>query len=100
MKRLLAVLCFVALTAAFACPARADGCYVCAGGGYVRYRGSDTFAKRKEAKRKCGCTVTGTASSCSNPKCTVSVFGWDLTPLLAALDRYLGLGLDHCAPGR
>lgn len=46
---------------------RADGCYLCQGGGYVKYIGSDTFDKRKKAE-KIGCKVSGTTGSCSNPK--------------------------------
>ena len=46
---------------------RADGCYLCKGGGYVRYAGSDTFNKRKKAE-KIGCRVTGTTGSCSQSK--------------------------------
>ena len=100
MKKLVAVVSFLLLTAAVAVPAHADGCYICAGGGYARYRGSDTFAKRKEAQRKCGCKVTGTTSKCSNPKCTVSYMGLDLTPLVKAFNRHLGLGIDICAAAR
>ena len=96
MKKVFAVLSLVALLFAFAQPARADGCYLCQGGGYVRYRGSDTFAKRKQAKKKCGCKVTGTTSSCSNPKCTVSFLGLDLTPLVRSLNRYVGTNIPIC----
>jgi len=46
----------------------ADGCYLCEGGGYVKYVGEDTFAKRKEAQDKLQCKVTGTTSTCSNEK--------------------------------
>ena len=52
--------------------AMADGCFLCQGGGYVKYTGDDTFDKRKKAKEKFDCTVSGTTSSCSNPKGTVS----------------------------
>jgi hypothetical protein len=48
----------------------ADGCYICEGGGYVQYYGEETFEMRKRAKA-IGCKVTGTSSSCSNPKGTV-----------------------------
>ena len=51
-------------------PAFADGCYLCEGGGYVKYKGADTFDKRKKAK-SIGCKVTGTTGSCSNPKGSV-----------------------------
>jgi len=70
MKKLLALV----VTLAFLAPAfvaRANGCYMCEGGGYVKYNGDDTFAKRKEAKEKFGCNVSGTTGSCSNPKGTV-----------------------------
>ncbi len=43
-------------------------CYGCRGGGYVCYSGKDSFAKRKKAKKKYGCKVSGT-SSCSKHKC-------------------------------
>ncbi len=49
----------------------ADGCYLCQGGGYVKYTGSDTFDKRKKAEAL-GCKVNGTTGSCSNPKGTVN----------------------------
>jgi hypothetical protein len=52
--------------------AMADGCFLCEGGGYVKYTGDDTFDKRKKAKEKFNCKVSGTTSSCSNPKGTVS----------------------------
>ena len=41
------------------------GCYICRGksGTYVKYRGSDTFDKRKKAK-SLGCDVGGTSGSC------------------------------------
>ncbi len=95
-----AIAALVALVAALALvpsvPARADGCYLCEGGGYVRYRGSDTFAKRKRAREKCGCKVTGTTSRCTNPKCTVSVMGLDLRPVMGRLEDRLGLHLDPC----
>ena len=47
--------------------ARADGCYICAGGSaphckdYCRYSGPDTFDARKTCERK-GCKIGGTAS--------------------------------------
>ena len=95
-----ALMAFVALVAALAfvptVPARADGCYLCEGGGYVRYRGSDTFAKRKKAREKCGCKVTGTTSRCTNPKCTVSVMGLDLRPLVGRVQDRLDLRFDLC----
>lgn len=50
----------------------ADGCYLCQEGGYVKYQGDDTFAKRKKAKEQFGCTVSGTTSSCSNSRGTVA----------------------------
>lgn len=50
--------------------ARADGCYLCEGGGYVQFVGSDTFELRKKAQAA-GCKVSGTSGSCSNPKATV-----------------------------
>jgi len=62
---LLSAVCFAAPRVA-----RADGCYICQGGGYVQYIGPATFEMRKKAQAV-GCTVTGTASSCSNPKGTV-----------------------------
>lgn len=50
--------------------ALADGCYICEGGGYVQYYGEETFEMRKRAQNA-GCKVTGTSSTCSNPKATV-----------------------------
>lgn len=52
--------------------AQADGCYLCSGGGYVQFAGDDTFEKRQKAKSDFGCEVSGTTSSCSNPKGQVS----------------------------
>ena len=52
--------------------AMADGCYMCEGGGYVKYTGDDTFEKRKKAQEKFKCKVSGTTGSCSSPKGTVS----------------------------
>ena len=64
----------VLITLAVLLPAvgHADGCYLCQGGGHVAFKGDDTFAKRREAKEKFGCTVQGTASSCEHPKGSVS----------------------------
>lgn len=57
-------------------PAFADGCYICKGGSYVKFSGSDDQSKRKQAKN-CGCEITGTRGSCdaANLKvlCTVQV---------------------------
>lgn len=53
--------------------ALADGCYLCSGGGYVKYTGEDTFDKRKKAKEMFSCIVNGTTSSCSNPKGSVGL---------------------------
>ena len=91
MKKFVGVVCGLVLLCAATYPARADGCYICAGGGYARYRGKDTFAKRREAKKKCNCTVTGTTSSCTNPKCTVSVEGFRFSPFLMEIRRKLAL---------
>lgn len=52
--------------------AHADGCYMCQGGGYVKFQGSDTFDKRKKAKEQFACTVSGTSSSCSHARGTVA----------------------------
>lgn len=45
---------------------RADGCYICSGqpNTYVKYSGDDSGAKRTAAQN-CGCTVSGTTSSCN-----------------------------------
>jgi hypothetical protein len=66
----LAALAFMA----FSSPAYADGCYTCIGGGYVKYVGTDTQAKRKAAKA-CGCKIGGTVSRCeaANHKILCSV---------------------------
>lgn len=52
--------------------ARADGCYLCEGGGYVAYIGQDTWEMRKKAE-SAGCKVSGTTSTCSRPKATVTL---------------------------
>ena len=44
--------------------ARADGCYICGPGTFVRYKGADTWGQRKKAEA-CGCKVQGTVSSCA-----------------------------------
>lgn len=44
--------------------AKADGCYICSGGSYVKFSGSDTQEKRKKAKA-CGCNIGGTRGSCN-----------------------------------
>lgn len=87
MKKLVALLSGLFFLAGVAEIARADGCYICAGGGYARYRGKDTFAKRREAQKKCNCKVTGTTSSCTNPKCTVAVEGLPFSPFLKRVHR-------------
>ncbi len=48
------------------------GCYICKGksGTYVKYVGSDTFDKRKKAK-KLGCDVGGYTSSCDAANYTI-----------------------------
>ncbi len=63
----------IALAAALgqAAPAAADGCYLCEGGGYVRYVGEDTWDLRRKAQAS-GCKVTGTTGSCTNPKALVA----------------------------
>ena len=97
MKKLIASVFGLVIAFAGVYYAYADGCYLCKGGGYVKYRGSDTFRKRKQAKKKCNCKVTGTTSSCSNPKCTVSVMGVSLEPLQENARRNLGLSFDFCS---
>ena len=75
MKKLigmaLAVLFALSLTATLSVYSQTDGCYLCEGGGYVKFKGPDTFEKRKKAKEQFGCKVSGTTGSCSNPKGTV-----------------------------
>jgi len=75
MKKILVFLAVtgVALSMVFSVnlSAQTDGCYLCEGGGYVKFKGADTFDKRKKAKEKFGCKVSGTASSCSQSKGTV-----------------------------
>jgi len=48
------------------------GCYICKGksGTYVKYKGSDTFDKRKKAK-DLGCEVGGTTGSCDAANNTI-----------------------------
>ena len=60
----------ISIAGLFGGTAYADGCYLCEGGGYVKFKGSDTFDKRKKAQ-SLGCKVTGTTGSCSNPKGSV-----------------------------
>jgi hypothetical protein len=61
------VLALLAL-ACLASPARADGCYLCAGGAtFVRYRGQDTWQKRHQAE-SCGCRIVAAASRCGGPQ--------------------------------
>lgn len=55
---------FVGLMLSFATNVQADGCYICSGGTYVKYTGSDDQDKRKAAKA-CGCQVSGTRGDCS-----------------------------------
>lgn len=62
-KLILSMASLVLLTLVFATPARADLCYICEGGSYVKVNGSDTQDKRKAAKA-CGCKITGTRGSC------------------------------------
>ncbi len=45
--------------------ARADGCYLCEGGGAVKFAGQDNWALRHKAEA-CGCKIVGTASACPN----------------------------------
>lgn len=48
----------------------ADGCYMCSGGSYVKYSGTDDQTKRKAAQA-CGCTITGTRGECDAANLTV-----------------------------
>lgn len=70
MKKLMAAMIAAALLAPIGV-AFADGCFMCEGGGYVKYKGDDTFAKRKEAEEKYDCKVSGTTGSCNQEKGTV-----------------------------
>ena len=72
MKKYLLMFVLVALPMMASSIAQADGCFLCSGGGYVKYTGDDTFDKRKKAKEEFGCEVSGTTSSCSNPKGSLS----------------------------
>ena len=69
MKRLSILAIMVLL---FTGSAFADGCFICSGGGYVKYVGDDTFDARKKAEEQFGCQVSGTTSSCNGAKGTVS----------------------------
>lgn len=73
MKKLFGFMLVLAFIAAFAFStnAQTDGCYLCEGGGYVKFKGADTFDKRKKAKEQFGCKVSGTTGSCSKAKGTV-----------------------------
>lgn len=64
MKKILSLAALAALILSYAAPAMADGCYMCSGGTYVQYSGSDDATKRKAAKA-CGCEITGTRGDCS-----------------------------------
>lgn len=59
----IAAFAFAALGLAAPAVARADGCYVCGPGTFVKYKGSDTWASRHKAEA-CGCKIQGTVSSC------------------------------------
>lgn len=84
MKTLLIALVMCGVSWTLLSEARADGCYLCQGGGYVQYTGDDTFEKRKKAEQQFGCKVGGTTSSCSNPQGTVSWYR--VLPELLALN--------------
>jgi hypothetical protein len=73
MKKIFGFITVMAFVAGFAftSSAQTDGCYLCEGGGYVKFKGADSSAKRKKAKDDYGCKVSGTTSSCSNAKGTV-----------------------------
>lgn len=74
-KTVFAALTFAALVLGWcALPGQAwaDGCYLCEGGGYVAYIGQDTWEMRKKAE-SAGCKVSGTTSTCSHPKATVTL---------------------------
>lgn len=73
MKTMLALFTLTLALVALPQIAKADGCFLCSGGGYVQYTGDDTFDKRKAAKEQFGCEVSGTTSSCSGAKGTVSL---------------------------
>ena len=70
MKKFIIILFVAAIAAAFVMDRYVltkdyEGCYMCKGksGTYVKYKGEDTFDKRKKAE-KLGCEVGGTTSSC------------------------------------
>ncbi len=97
MKKLVALMFGLVMILGGLSHVRADGCYICKEGGHVRYRGSDTFAKRREAQKKCNCTVVGTTSSCSNPKCTVSVVNIPMMPLSNGKRWAVQVNVTHCS---
>lgn len=82
MKRILVALMALGLLAP-AATVFADGCYMCEGGGYVKYKGDDNFAKRKEAEEKYGCKVSGTTGSCNGEKGTVGLKATEPKELIA-----------------
>ena len=47
----------------FSFQAKADGCFICENGQYVKYRDEETESKKREAAA-CGCSVVGTISPC------------------------------------
>lgn len=72
MKHIIAFIVIIGASLVLLPSAFADGCFICSGGGYVKYIGSDTFETRKKAEAQFGCQVTGTTSSCNGAKGTVS----------------------------
>ncbi|MBX7148581.1 hypothetical protein K1X76_05800 [bacterium] len=70
MKKVLLMLAVGFIVAGYSTLAKADGCYICSGGSYVKYSGDDTQEKRKAAK-ECGCQVSGTRGECDAANLTI-----------------------------
>lgn len=64
MKKVMIILAITAFVfIGYSMQAQADGCYICKGGSYVKFSGTDNADKRKAAKA-CGCAIGGTRGSC------------------------------------
>ena len=77
MKKVTVLICLFSLISILVTnKVYADGCYICRGGSYVKFKGDDSEEKRKDAS-KCGCRVVGTQNPCDEKKvkilCTVNL---------------------------
>ena len=68
MKKVTVLICLFSLISILVTnKVYADGCYICRGGSYVKFKGDDSEEKRKDAS-KCGCRVVGTQNPCDEKK--------------------------------